>query len=68
MPKRSQNASVLVEKIQRLPPEKLAEVEDFVDFLAQREDRRLTRAATKLSEKAFRKVWDNPRDADYDRL
>jgi hypothetical protein len=68
MPKRSRNASVLVEKIQRLPPEKLAEVEDFVDFLAQREDRRLTRAATKLSEKAFRKVWDNPRDADYDRL
>lgn len=68
MPKRSQNASVLVEKIQSLPPERLAEVEDFVDFLAQREDRRLTRAAAKLSEKTFRKVWDNPRDAAYDRL
>ncbi|OLE52711.1 MAG: hypothetical protein AUG51_16825 [Acidobacteria bacterium 13_1_20CM_3_53_8] len=26
----------LIEKIKSLPPEKLAEVEDFVDFLAQR--------------------------------
>jgi hypothetical protein len=68
MPKRSHHASALVEKIHSLPPEKLAEVEDFVDFLAQRDERRLTRAAAKLSEKAFRKVWDNPRDAAYDRL
>jgi hypothetical protein len=68
MQKRTRHASALVEKIQGLPPEKLAEVEDFVDFLAQREDRRLVRAATKLSEKAFKKVWDNPRDAAYDRL
>ncbi len=68
MQKRTRHASALVEKIQGLPPEKLAEVEDFVDFLAQREDRRLVHAATKLSEKAFKKVWDNPRDAAYDRL
>jgi hypothetical protein len=59
----------LIEKIRSLPPEKLAEVEDFVDFLRQRDDDgRLTRAATRLSEEAFRKVWDNPDDADYDRL
>lgn len=59
----------LLEKIKSLPPEKLAEVEDFVDFLRQRgDDRRLADAATKLSEDAFRKVWDNPDDADYDRL
>jgi hypothetical protein len=42
--------------------------EYFVDFIAQRDERRLTSAAAKLSEKAFRKVWDNPRDAAYDRL
>ncbi|MFL5256055.1 MAG: DUF2281 domain-containing protein [Rhodopila sp.] len=30
----------LIEKIQRLPPERLAEVEDFVDFLTQKERRR----------------------------
>jgi hypothetical protein len=44
------------------------EVEDFVEFLAQRDDRQLTQAAAKLAEKAFRKVWDNPLDAAYDQL
>ena len=46
----------------------MAEVEDFVEFLAQRDDRHLTQAATKLAEKAFRRVWNNPADAAYDRL
>jgi hypothetical protein len=58
----------LIEKIKSLPPDKLLEVEDFVDFLRQRGDRVLTRAATRLSEDAFRNAWDNPDDADYDRL
>ena len=59
----------LIEKIRILPPEKLVEVEDFVDFLRQREeDRLLTRAAAKLAEATFQKVWDNPDDADYDKL
>jgi hypothetical protein len=59
----------LLEKIKRLPPEKAAEVEDFVDFLSRREsERELARAATRLSEDAFVKVWDNQDDADYDRL
>ena len=58
----------LIEKIRALPPEKVVEVEDFVDFLSlSYEDRRLARAATKLSENAFGQVWDNPADADYDR-
>jgi hypothetical protein len=59
----------LIEKIRSLPPEKLVEVEDFVDFLKMRdEDRLVTQAATKLSEDSFRQVWDNPDDAEYDRL
>jgi hypothetical protein len=59
----------LIEKIRILPSEKLAEVEDFVDFLRQRdEERLLSRAATKLSEATFQKVWDNPDDAEYDKL
>lgn len=59
----------LIEKIRVLPPEKLSEVEDFVDFLCQRDqDRRLTTAAAKLAEAAFQQVWDNPDDAAYDRL
>jgi hypothetical protein len=57
-----------IERIRALPPERVAEVEDFVDFLHHRdEDRHLIKAAAKLSESAFQKVWDNPDDADYDR-
>lgn len=66
--KREIRANALVRKIQSLPPEKVAQVEDFVEFLSQREDRQLTHAAGKLTEKALRKVWDNPADAAYDRL
>ena len=59
----------LLEKIRTLPPEKIEEVEDFIEFLHQRSDYRLlTQAAGKLSEEAFRKVWDNPEDAIYDQL
>ena len=68
MPKRAGRESALIRRIRSLPPEKLTEVEDFVEFLAQRDDRQLTQAAAKLAEKAFRKVWDNPADAGYDRL
>lgn len=63
------NKEALIEKILRLPPEKLASVEDFVDFLAAwDEDRRLSQAAARMSEAAFARVWDNPEDAAYDAL
>jgi hypothetical protein len=59
----------LFEKIRSLPEEKVSEVEDFVDFLRQREeDRGLVQAAGRLSEEVLRKIWDNPDDAEYDRL
>jgi len=58
----------LIEKIKELPPDKIAEVVDFVDFLAHRDDRALVQAASKTSEPAFAKVWDNPNDAEYDNL
>jgi len=64
-----QQEQSLVEKIRSLSPERVAEVEDFVNFLYQRDlDRHLTQAATRLSEDVFQKVWDNPDDADYDQL
>lgn len=63
------NEQALLEKLKQLPPERVAEVEDFVDFLRTRsEAQQLTRAATKAAEPAFEKVWDNPDDAAYDRL
>jgi len=59
----------LLEKIQSLSPERVEQVEDFVDFLKMREqDRAVVQAAARLSEHAFREVWDNADDAEYDRL
>ena len=59
----------LIEKITALPAERVAEVEDFVDFLGQREqDLSMVRAAMAASAPAFAAVWDNPEDAAYDAL
>ena len=64
-----QQEHTLLEKLRTLPPERIAEVEDFVDFLRLREqEHALTQAATRVSEPAFHQVWDNPDDAEYDRL
>ena len=60
---------VLYGKIKQLPPKRMAAVEDFVDFLREREDgQRLTHAAAKASEASFHEVWDNDEDAAYDRM
>ncbi len=58
----------LIEKIKALPPDKIAEVVEFVDFLAYRDDRLLVEAASRTSEPAFAEVWNNPDDAEYDNL
>ncbi|MBG1243576.1 toxin-antitoxin system, antitoxin component, Xre family protein [Nostoc sp. NZL] len=59
----------LLEKIQKLPPEQVLLVEDFIDSLAlQNADHSLTFAAAKLSEPVLLKIWDNPDDAEYDKL
>jgi hypothetical protein len=65
----SQHEQILISKIRVLPPERAMEVEDFIDFLSQAsKDKQLRVAAARLSEDAFAKVWDNPEDAEYDRL
>ena len=68
MSKQAAREDALIRKIRSLPPEKVAEVEDFVEFLGQRDDRQLTQAGAKLAEKAFRRVWNNRVDAAYDRV
>jgi len=66
---RRRSEEELLAKIRRLPSERVAEVEDFVDFLRLRdEEQKLTEAASRLSEAAFANVWESPDDADYDRL
>ena len=65
----SENEQAILEKLKSLPPERVAEVEDFVDFLrARNAERAAVRAATLAAEPAFAKVWDNDDDAAYDRL
>jgi len=65
----SATEQVLIDKIKQLPPQRLAEVEDFVDFLRTREDeQRLTQASAKVVEASFAAVWDNDEDAAYDRM
>ncbi|MDP3635283.1 hypothetical protein [Phenylobacterium sp.] len=62
-------AKSLIEKIAALPAGRIAEVEDFVDFLSQREAHlSVVRAMAAVSEPAFAAVWDNPEDAAYDDL
>lgn len=59
----------LIAKLRQLPPERLEEVEDFVDFLQAREqERSVVGTAARMSETAFAKIWDNPDDAAYDAL
>jgi hypothetical protein len=63
------DAQALVAKIQALPPERITEIEDFVDFIAVRQqDRSLAAAAMAASTPAFAAVWNNPEDDAYDEL
>ena len=64
-----QHIEQMVKKLERLPPERVAEVEDFIDFLHHRDDDRgLVQVAQVVSESALHAVWDNSADADYDHL
>jgi hypothetical protein len=59
----------LIDKIDALDEKRVAEVEDFVDFLRQRDqDRSLAREAAEASAPAFHRVWSNPEDDAYDAL
>jgi hypothetical protein len=59
----------MVEKLEHLSPDRLAEVDDFIDFLQQRDQgNRLRRDFAHLSEAAFAKLWNNDEDAIYDQL
>lgn len=66
---RSRQEPTVFQKIRRLPPERMAEVEDFVDFLRQREEEReLVRSGAALTEQVLMRIWDNDEDAAYDKL
>ena len=51
----------LMEKIRSLPPDKITVLKKFIDFLLTRSEAGvIVDTATKLSEAAFAKIWDNP--------
>ncbi|MBD2318076.1 toxin-antitoxin system, antitoxin component, Xre family protein [Phormidium tenue] len=60
----------ILEKIRKLPFDKIVELENFIDLLYQRPNpsQALVTTSAKLSEASFAKVWDNPEDAAYDNL
>lgn len=63
----------LIRKIGALPVARIAEVENFVDFIGQREedaasDHALRSAAMTASAPSFAAIWSNPEDDIYDAL
>jgi len=59
----------VLEKLEDLTPERLAEVEDYIDFLRQRDQgKNLRKNFTQASESAFSQVWNNDSDAIYDTI
>ncbi len=65
----------LLEKIRKIPSEKIKELENFIDFLAfsdtesdNKSDGDLVMAASQMSNVSFAKIWDNSEDAEYDNL
>ncbi len=63
------NTEALIEKIQTSSPDRLAEVEDFVDFIRLRDkERALVRDAASASAPAFAAIWTKTEDDCYDAL
>ncbi|MGA7979287.1 MAG: hypothetical protein WCA32_03570 [Chromatiaceae bacterium] len=64
-----QQIDQVIRKLEALPPERVTEVEDFIDFLSQRDnERKLVRAAMTATEPTLNAIWDNTDDAEYDDL
>ena len=64
-----QQIEQVVRKLQLLPPDRVSEVEDFIDFLSQRGlDQQVVQAAMAASQPALSEIWNNPEDAEYDQL
>ena len=65
MQAQTQQIEQLANKLQTLSQERITEVEDFIDFLRQRDESKL---AMNASQSTLNAIWDNAVDAEYDRL
>ena len=65
----SEQEKFILAKIRMLPPDKIVEISNFVEFISQKnQDRQLSKAARNMAENTFIKVWDNAEDEVYDQL
>lgn len=63
------NMNMLQRKLSKLSEFKLAEVNDFVDFLiSKKEEQNLRASYTSASKASFNEIWDNKEDGIYDDL
>ena len=59
----------VIEKVTQLSVEEIEQVEHFIDSLQKKDlDNRLTFTSSKLADSVFERVWNNPEDAEYDKL
>lgn len=57
----------VVRKLQLLPPDRVSEVEDFIEFLSRPgQDQQLVQAAMAASQPALSEIRNNAEDAEYD--
>lgn len=60
---------VIINEIDKLPENLLAEILDFIQFLENKKEKSLfAKASQELSTASFQKIWDNEEDAVYDSL
>jgi hypothetical protein len=66
---RDDREQALIAKIRDLSDGRVAEVDDFVDFLRTRDEQlELVQAAAALSQSSLAAIWDNPDDDVYNDL
>ena len=59
----------VIAKVNKLSVEQIQQVEKFIDSLKEKESNtQLIFASSKLAQSVFERVWDNPEDAEYDKL
>ncbi len=64
-----QQIEQVAHKLQTLSQERIAEVEDFIDFLKQRDEGlEITKSTMQLTEPLLASLWNNTEDAEYDQL
>jgi hypothetical protein len=58
----------ILTKIRLLPETKILEIENFVDFILNKNSNENVKNFQKLAENCFAKVWDNEKDDVYNKL